>query len=157
MAIPGSDGWQLVTVEDVGHDGWDNSIVVDSGGNWHTSAVDPAQFGGESGVEYATNAGGSVSVTAVGSGPINYEFGTSIQLDNDGLPGIVYYDQAEMGLEYAKFDGNQWLVVLVDNNGDAGRYATLVYDSANNPHVSYFFFAGDTTREIRHAWLDGDS
>jgi hypothetical protein len=157
VAVPGSDGWQLVTVEDEGHDGWDNSIVVDSQGNWHTAAIDPAQFGSESGVEYATNAGGSVSVTAVGSGPINYEFGTAIQLDKDDLPGIVYYDQAEKGLEYAKFDGSQWSVELVDNDGDAGRYASLVYDSANNPHISYFVFDGERTGEVRHAWLDGGS
>lgn len=157
VAIAGPDGWQLVVVEDVGHDGWDNSIVVDSQGNWHTAAIDPAQFGSESGVEYATSAGGSVSVTAVGSGPINYEFGTAIQLDNDELPGIAYYDQAEKGLEYAKFDGSQWTVELVDNNGDAGRYASLVYDAANNPHISYFVFDGERTGEVRHAWLDGGS
>jgi hypothetical protein len=80
VAVLSDSGWDLVTVEDAGHDGWDNSITVDDSGNWHTAAVDPSQFGGQSGVEYATNAGGSISVVEVGSGPIVYEFATSIQL-----------------------------------------------------------------------------
>lgn len=155
VAILRDGNWELVTVEDVGHDGWDNSIFVDGDGNWHTVAIDPAQFGSQAGVEYATNAGGGVKVSQVGSGPIVYEFGTSIQLDNDGLPGIAYYDQDETAQAYARFDGNQWTVELVDQNGDAGRYSNLIYDTDNNPHISYYVFDGETTGDVRHAWWDG--
>jgi len=151
-----SDGrWDLVTVEDAGHDGWDNSITVDDSGNWHTAAIDPAQFGGQSGVEYATNAGGSISVVEVGSGPIVYEFATSIQLDPDNLPAVAYYDNNAQGLAYAKFDGDGWTVTIVDDDGDAGRYASLAFDNNGAPHISYFVFDGATTGTVRHAWLDG--
>jgi hypothetical protein len=151
-----SDGrWDLVTVKDAGHDGWDNSITVDDSGNWHTAAVDPSQFGGQSGVEYATNAGGSVSVVEVGSGPIVYEFATSIQLDPDNLPAVAYYDNNVQGLAYAKFDGDDWTVAIVDDDGDAGRYASLAFDNGGAPHISYFVFDGATSGTVRHAWLDG--
>jgi hypothetical protein len=151
-----SDGeWELVTVEDTGHDGWDNSITIDAEGNWHTGSVDPAQFGSEAGVEYATNAGDGVIVSQVGSGPIVYEFGTSIQLDAEGLPGIAYYNQDEEALAYAKYDGNEWTIQLVDSDGDAGRYAHLIYDANGYPHIAYFVFDGETTGDLRHAWWDG--
>jgi hypothetical protein len=155
VAVLSDSGWELVTVEDAGHDGWDNSITVDDSGNWHTAAVDPSQFGGESGVEYATNAGGSISVVEVGSGPIVYEFATSIQLDPDNLPGVAYYDNNVQGLAYAKFDGSDWRVTIVDEDGDAGRYASLTFDNNGAPHISYFVFDGATSGTVRHAWLDG--
>ena len=157
VAIQRDGSWELITIEDTGHDGWDNSIVVDADGNWHTAAIDPAQFGSQDGVEYATNAGGSISVTQVGSGPIFYEFATSIQLDDEGLPGIAYYDQDEKGLEYAKFDGDEWTVELIDNSGDAGRYANLIYDADGNAHITYFVVEDETTGVLRHAWWDGSS
>ena len=63
VAILKDGSWDLVTVEHAGHDGWDNSIAVDSSGNWHTAAVDPSQFNSESGIEYATDTGGSIIVS----------------------------------------------------------------------------------------------
>ncbi|GMQ78614.1 MAG: hypothetical protein BMS9Abin02_1137 [Anaerolineae bacterium] len=155
VAILRDGSWDLETVKDAGHDGWDNSIVVDGAGNWYTAAVDPSQFNSESGVEYATNAGGAISVVEVGSGPIVYEFGTSIQLDQDNLPGVAYYDNNLQGLAYAKFDGSSWSVEIVDANGDAGRYASLAYDANGSPSISYFVFDGPNSGTVRFATLDG--
>jgi hypothetical protein len=155
VAILKDGVWDLETIKDAGHDGWDNSIVVDSAGNWHTAAVDPSQFNSESGVEYATNAGGAPSVVEVGSGPIAYEFATSIQLDQNNLPGVAYYDNNLQGLAYAKFDGSSWSVEIVDANGDAGRYASLAYDADGSPNISYFVFDGPNSGTVRFAILDG--
>jgi hypothetical protein len=129
VAVAGADGWELTTVADTGHDGWDNAIAVGPDGSWHTAAVDPAQFGSQAGIEYATNAGGELKVEMIGSGPIVYEFGTSIQLDNEGRPGIAYYDNNQQALAYAQRDGDNWSIEIVDADGDAGRYAALAYDS----------------------------
>jgi hypothetical protein len=147
--------WELTTVADEGHDGWDNAIVLDAQTNWHTAAIDPAQFGSQSGVEYATNAGGSLEVSQVGSGPISYEFGTSIALRPDGAPGITYYNDAEQRLEFALLGPDGWSVEVVDADGDAGRYSALAYDANGNPHISYFVANNRTSGTIRYASWDG--
>ena len=65
-----SDGqWATQIVHHDGHDGWDNSLALDSAGRPHTASIDPSQFGSQSGVEYATFDGSSWSVEEVGSGP----------------------------------------------------------------------------------------
>jgi hypothetical protein len=157
VAILRNDQWELLTVNDNGHDGWDNSIVVDDDGNWHTAAIDPSQFGSQDGVEYATNAKGTVEVTAVGSGAIKYEFGTSIQLKSDGSPGITYYNDRFGQLEYAWWDGSSWNVEVVDEDGDAGRYSSLAFDTEDNPHIAYYKRDTNTSGVVRYAWWDGSS
>ena len=147
--------WELTTVADEGHDGWDNAIVLDAQTNWHTASIDPAQFGSQSGVEYATNAGGSLVVSQVGSGPINYEFGTSIALGPDGAPGITYYNDGEKRLEFAFLGPDGWSVEVVDANGDAGRYSALAYDANGNPHISYFVARSRESGTVRYASWDG--
>jgi hypothetical protein len=149
--------WELTTVSHPGHDGWDNSIVVGKDGVWHTASIDPSQFGGRDGVEYATNAGGGIAVSSVGSGPLVYEFGTSIQLRADGTPAIVYYNDREGELEYAVLEGESWTIQVVDAQGDAGRYASLAFDGQGRPHVAYFVATSGRAGEVRYAWLEGDS
>ena len=147
-------GWQLTTVADDGHDGWDNSIAVDEAGNWHTAAVDPSQFGSEDGVEYATVIDGAVSVVPVGSGPIKYEFATSIQLDSSGSPAIAYYNDRDQQLELTSLGTSGWTVEVVDDQGDAGRYASLAYEAGGEPHIAYYVAEGSESGTVRHAWKD---
>lgn len=157
IAVLKGGAWELTTVEDAGHDGWDNSIVVDREGNWHTASIDPAQFGSQSGVEYATNGAGSVGQAEVGSGPVNYEFGTSIQLGSDGSPGVTYYNSTRRQLEYASLGPAGWTVEVVDGEGDAGRYSSLAYHPDGTPHVSYYVALTGTSGVVRHAWREGDA
>jgi len=147
-------GWQFTTVADDGHDGWDNSIAVDEAGNWHTAAIDPSQFGSQNGVEYATLLDGAVSVVPVGSGPIKYEFATSIQLDSSGSPAIAYYNDRDQQLELASLGATGWTVEVLDSQGDAGRYASLAYDADGEPHIAYYVAEGSESGTVRHAWKD---
>ena len=147
-------GWDFVTIADDGHDGWDNSIAVDEAGNWHTAGVDPSQFGGEDGVEYSTLVDGAVTVVRVGSGPIKYEFATSIQLDSLGSPAIAYYNDRDQQLELASLGAGAWSVEVVDSQGDAGRYASLVYGAGGAPHIAYYVTESPESGTVRHAWKD---
>jgi hypothetical protein len=157
VAILNEGAWQLFTVANGGHDGWDNSIVVDADGNWHTAAVDPAQFGSSDGVEYATNQGGTINVTSVSDGPVVYEFGTSIALDEAGQPAISYYDDTAQQLVYVALSESGWSVQIVDDAGDAGRYSSLVFDKEGNPQISYYVATSATAGVVRHARWDGSS
>ncbi len=147
-------GWELTTVADDGHDGWDNSIAVDEAGNWHTAGVDPSQFGSEDGVEYATIVDGAITVVPVGSGPIKYEFATSIQLNSSGSPAIAFYNDRDQQLELASLGAGGWSVEVVDDMGDAGRYASLAYDADGEPHIAYYVAEGSESGTVRHAWKD---
>ena len=58
----------------------------------------------------------------------------SLRLDKVGNPHIVYGCHA---LYYTWFDGTSWHVETVDASEDVGRYASLMLDSNDRPHISY--------------------
>ena len=152
------EAWQTVRIEDPGHDQWDTDIAVGDDGTWHVAGVDPQQFGSRDGLEYATNAFGAARVEQVGSGPLPYEFGVSIEIAPNGAIGITYFDAAEADLRYAERapgEAGGWTITAVDTAEDVGRYSSLAYDGEGNPHISYFAAKGGGG-VVRHAWRGGD-
>ena len=148
--------WRVDTIRHPGHDGWDNNLAIDSSGLPHVVGIDPTQFGSTSGVEYAAFDGQSWRVEEVGSGPLPYEFGSFIALDSQDRPHVVWFDDSDEDLKYAIKDGTKWVVSTVDNEGDVGRYASLVIDSQDNPVISYYQVDGNTSGYIKVARWDGD-
>ncbi|MFQ5970835.1 MAG: hypothetical protein ACE5Q3_00795 [Alphaproteobacteria bacterium] len=147
--------WNRAVIMDSGHDQWDADVAAEAGGVWHFAGVDPVQFGSQVGLEYATNAFGDIVVEEVGSGPIPYEFGVSIELGRDGVVGISFHDSSV--LHYAERGpgpGGNWTVKTIDEEGDVGRYSDLAYDPAGNPHISYWRFDSTNGGTVRHAWRD---
>ncbi len=102
VVIGQGETWDAVRIEDPGHDQWDADIAVADDGTWHLAGIDPQQFGSRDGLEYATNAFGAPRVEQVGSGPLPYEFGVSIEVAPGGAVGISYFDAAEADLGYAE-------------------------------------------------------
>ena len=134
-----TDGeWEVQIIQHPGHDGWDNNLAIDSAGRPHVVSIDPLQFGGTSGVEYATVEGDSWTVEEVGSGPVPYEFGAFIALDSQDRPHVVWFDSSDNDLRYAVKDEGSWQVSTIDSEGDVGRYPSLAIDSKDNPAVIYF-------------------
>jgi len=158
-----NDTWNLLTVSHPGHDGWDNSLALDADGNWHTVGVDPAQFGSQDGVEYATNAfneGDAFVVENVPGGPVNYEFATAVDVAPDGTIGVTYFDMnGGQDLVYAERSAGTegaWEMEKVDTEGDVGRYADIRFDADGNPHLTYFFRGEGRAGTVRYAWRDAD-
>ena len=147
--------WQVQYIKHSGHDGWDNNFAIDSAGRPHITSIDPVQFGGQSGVEYASFDGSSWTVEEVGSGPIPYEFGTFIALDSQESPHVVWFDSGDQDLKYALKDGGSWQISTVDSQGDVGRYPSLAIDSQDNPAISYFESTGDSAGYVKVARWDG--
>ena len=147
--------WQVQFIKHPGHDGWDNNLAIDSAGRPHITSIDPVQFGGSSGVEYATYGGASWTVEEVGSGPIPYEFGTFIVLDSLDRPHVVWFDNSDKDLKYALKESDSWQVSTVDSQGDVGRFPSLAIDSQDNPVISYFESTGDVTGYVKVARWDG--
>jgi hypothetical protein len=108
-------------------------------------------------VEYA---GSSTSwqVEAIGSGPIAYEFGTAVNVDNQDQPGITYYNDVAGVLEYAHRSADGvWTITPVDDSGRAGKFSALDFDAGGQPHISYFAEASSTSGTIRYAFWDGSA
>lgn len=63
------------------------------------------------------------------------------RLDSNGNPGMVFGGR---NLYYAKRSGSDWTVTVVDASYGVGAYASLVFESNNRPHISYY----DSTNHV---------
>ena len=147
--------WVNTDIQSSGHDGWDINIALDSSGSPHVLSVDPAQFGSQNGLEYATLDGETWTVEKVGTGPLPYEFGNSIAVDSQGRPHIVWFDDQGQDLKYAIRDSGGWTISTVDSAGDVGRYPSLALDQDGNPVVSYYQTLSESSGAIKLARWDG--
>ncbi len=77
---------------------------------------------------------------------------TDIAVGADGLPRISYYDRTHGDLKYAAFDGAQWTVQVVDNQGDTGRFTSLAIDSQGRPLIAYMTVKDNLHASLRLAW-----
>ena len=108
-------------------------------------------------MEYYELVDGTWEVTAIGSGPVAYEFNVSLTVDPDGNPALTYYDTTNTALKYASRQDGTWSIETVDTDGDVGRYSSLAFDSIGNPHISYLRLDDTTTGTVRYATRTGDT
>ena len=154
--------WKKETLFDSGHDGWDGSLAIEPDGSVHLVAIDPAQFGGVTGVEYYHRVDGKWTIGQIGSGPIEYEFGTDIVLDSNGRPHVVYHSGkanlntsgADSDLMYAVLGDDGWVIVTVASSGDVGKFASLALDAQDRPHISYFEWQTSTSGNVMYAHFE---
>ncbi len=147
--------WTVLRTESPGHDGWDNALALDADGRPHTVAVDPSAFGSDVGLEYGFFDGDVWTVEQVGTGPLMYEVGTAIALDAAGNPHATFYDDQSADLMYASRADGAWTVTAIDTDGDVGRFADMLLDAGDRPHVAYLDFDGDSSGTIKYALFEG--
>ena len=85
-------------------------------------------------------------------------FSSALVLDVDGYPQIAYQAAAPVTpheLNYARWDGSQWVIDVVDTQGDTGWVVdALGIDKAGNPHIGY---GGNQYAIIKYAhWTGSD-
>ncbi len=109
-------------------------------------------------LRYALRTATGVTVTTIDSGFSRYSAGCSLVLDRTGLPHIVYGTLGEIvggdsQLRYAHLDdAGNWVIEVVDNDGDCGELSSLVIDPLGYLHTAYY--AGDGTTQdgwVRYA------
>ena len=138
-------------IDSTGDVGEFSSIVIDSNGFKHISYWD--QTNNE--LRYATDASGSWVVTIVDGNGCNGICDTtanvgkfsSITLNSTDFPRISYYDESNSRLKYAVYGCVSgvclWITTSVDNSGDVGHYTSLIVDSNDHYHISYYDNSND--------------
>lgn len=152
-------GWDVFAVDHPGHDGWDSAIVIDTQGNWHAVSIDPADFDSLEGVEYASNAYSldGFRVEKIGTVPVPYDYTTAIDISDTGIVGVTYPDEINNDMMYAERSAGAsgtWTISSVESESNAGRYSSIAFDAAGNPHITYFVDNGQETGSVRYAWRD---
>jgi len=152
--------WHTETVDSSGDVGQYTSIDLDSNGNPHISYYDStnsdlkyAYYDSSWHTETVDSSGGDVGEYTL----IAYQ-STSIVLDSNDNPHISYFysyiynDNINTDLKYAYYDIS-WYIETIDSNGILGAYNSIVLDSNDNPHISYW--DGFPNFDLKYAYYDG--
>jgi len=65
-------------------------------------------------------------------------FYSSIDIDDNDIPSIAYYDIRNGDLKVITQESNSWVRYTVDDSGDVGKYASLASDSLGFMHIAYY-------------------
>jgi hypothetical protein len=151
FAVRSGGEWEIEALADDGHDGWDSALVLGEGGRRHAFGIDPSQFGSDDGVEYYAYSDGAWTVSAIGSGPIAYEFNVSPALGPDGNPAVSYFNDVDGDLIYAEFDGGTWSLDIVASEGIAGKFSSLQIDAEGTPHIAFYNQTSQLAGTVQYA------
>lgn len=144
-------GWQVAAAVDDGHDGWDSTIAIGEDGVVRAAGVDPSQFGSTDGIEYYELRDGAWTVTAIGSGPTEYEFNVSLAVGPNGQSALSYYNDGDGDLIFASFDGSAWNLETVASEGDVGKFSSLQFDAEGRPHITFYEELSASTGRVLYA------
>ncbi len=156
-AIRDASGWQITAAVNDGHDGWDSTIKIASDGVVRAAGVDPSQFGSTDGIEYYELQDGVWTVTAIGSGPIEYEFNVGLAVSPDGRPALSYYNGSSGDLIFASFDGANWTLETIASDGDVGKFSSLQIDAEGRPHITFYDDLSGSTGRVLYAVREAES
>lgn len=159
LVVYASGGTQQFRIASPGHNGWDNGLALDGSGALYQSSVNP--FNGTESLEFSTFDGTAWTYDTVpDSGSFMYGFNTSIAIDSNDDPHIVYTNAtnwtAPGDLGYASRHDGTWEVESVVTNAIGGRFPSIALDGADRPHVVWLDIDDtDTTRGfVRYGVLD---
>ncbi len=139
--------WDITTVDIPGSVGLYTSLKIDSAGHPHISYFDSKNDA----IKYARWTGSNwiIQTIASGIGSASQEgMGTSLVLDSQDRPRIAYYDGKNKELRVALWTGITWLIRIVDNTDNTGKYPSMAIDNADRLHVSYY---NVTNKSLRYA------
>ena len=151
VAVESEGGWDIETIFDSGHDGWDTRIAVAGDGSVHVSAIDPEEFNGRGVEYYVRDDAGKWNVESIGSGSLTYKYATSIAVDPDGVPHLTFFNQKSNDLALATRGDTGWVIDTVDEDGDTGLFSSLVIDASGRFHISYFEKRSESAGVVKYA------
>lgn len=132
--------WSIETVDAAADIGRFTSIVIDSNNFPHISYIDY----GEDTLRYTRWTGSEWDIQEISQvnhlneNLYDYGSGTSLALDSNDNPHIVFIDGINNGLKYARWDGESWLIKDVGDVRQVFFYVSLELDNQDHPHITYY-------------------
>jgi hypothetical protein len=132
--------WNIYTIDSDGDVGRFTSIALDSEGKPCISYIDYTnavlKYAKCTGSQWRTQ--GIAVVNLQDESSLDFGSGTSLDLDSQDQPHIVFVGGKEDNLRYARWDGTGWIVRDVGNVRDVYLFVSLALDSMDRPHISYY-------------------
>jgi len=159
-------------------------FAMHDGTNWTIEVVDPGQNVGlytslqlngskyyisyyaQGKLKFAKKEGASWQIQVVDSSSSDVGKYSKLQLDENNLPLIAYYDATNADVKLARYNGTSWQIETIDSDGDVGRFVDLVYWQ---PFIIMFYYdfthgdlkmalrTGGGSWEIKSIYTDGDA
>lgn len=103
---------------------------------------------------HAFNAGSGWTVKTIDDTTASVNTSTiyrlSLAVDSAGGISVAYYDGANANLRYGEFDGSNWTTEVVVSDGDVGRFASLDFDSDDNPAITYMDYTDGSNAQLMY-------
>ena len=142
--------WDITPVDTGGFTGAQPFMVIDSVDHIYVSYIGDYQLK----LAYFDGSIWSIETVDSTSG-YNGQY-SSIALDNDEHPCIVYRDFSTNSIKYARHDGSNWNIEVMDSNHDTSEKTGLKINSSNCPLACYVSDGSDNlifTRWNGTAWV----
>ncbi len=107
----GNEDWTIDVATSTGHDGWDGTIAIDVNNAVHAVSNDPSN-----GTEYGLFANGQWSVENIDPNQAMYQYGTDIDIDNEGIVHVTYFTDGTSTLKHAAKINGAWVIQEVDTD-----------------------------------------
>lgn len=143
-------GWEIEVVDSLGYVGTYSSLDLDSQGRPH--------------ITYGVIQNGTRYIRYAYWNGVTWNFHdldypnearySHLVLDSLDTPHMSFWDTTEENVMYAKWDGSDWLVELVDGEGSSGERNSIALDSFDRPHIAYDADS-PSHDEVRYASWDG--
>ena len=151
--------WIIEIVDSPGNVGQCSSIIIDADGRSHISYRDYPSPGLNANLKYAVrkshidddppqNEWTSQSIDTASPFPV------SLDLDMNNRPHMGY---VEGGLIYSYYDGAQWQIDTLSNDGSVSDNSSMALDSSGHPHFSCHNWDSDNLghEDLKYAYHDG--
>ena len=135
--------WSSSPVDD--HGGWITtggeraiSLAIDSTDGLHVAYFDISGYS----LEYAQRGPGESSWTkATVHDQGSHQVGTTVSIAVDGAdrPHIAFHDRQNWDLEYARFDGSNWLVETLEEYSSTGRHPSIAIDGDGTVNICLLY------------------
>lgn len=149
---PANGDWEITIIDNTDNVGYFASIALDAQGNPHISYIE-GLGGSDDQIMYAWKIGdGSWQKETIVAGDLadRCRYPTSIAIDAGGAPHICYFNNKHNLGYLTKSEGSGWIYEVVDDQGDVGRYCSLVLDAQGTPYVSYWDCTSDDLKCAVH-------